>query len=244
MTRDLLSEATRALRETHENPTDGARFTRSRVMASLQESKVRRRTRLAFLIPIAACFVTLSAWGAASGKLPKAIRAVAVAIGFEQPEPPKEPERAPVRRAAPPAPPSAAPAVEESPAPEPVQPEPEPAKPATPSSADPAPAASVIDPTHDLYRVAHRAHFVDQNPAAALAAWDEYLKAAPNGRFAVEARYNRALCLARLGRNAEAREALAPFAAGKYDGYRQREAAELSAAIGGAGTESKATAAP
>jgi hypothetical protein len=94
------------------------------------------------------------------------------------------------------------------------------------------PAPSAPDPTHDLYRAAHRAHFVDQNPAAALPAWDEYLRAAPNGRFAIEARYNRALCLARLGRNAEAREALAPFAAGQFGGYRQREAAELSAAMG------------
>jgi hypothetical protein len=98
----------------------------------------------------------------------------------------------------------------------------------------PAPSAPPSDPTHDLYRTAHRAHFVDQNPAAALAAWDEYLRAAPQGRFALEARYNRALCLARLGRNAEAREALAPFAAGKFAGYRQHEAAELSAALGGA----------
>jgi hypothetical protein len=53
------------------------------------------------------------------------------------------------------------------------------------------------------------------------------LAAYPSGCFAPEARYNRALVLVRLGRRAEAREALRPFAAGELGGYRQREAKEL-----------------
>jgi hypothetical protein len=193
-------------------------------------------------LPLAACFVSLSAWGAASGRLPDALRAAAVALGFESPEPsppsaparPRglpgggEPKPAPELASPPPAPPPpAAPTAPAPPAPV-VAREPPPRK---APSAEPAPAASAPDPTHDLYRAAHRAHFVDQNPASALVAWDEYLRAAPNGRFAIEARYNRALCLARLGRGAEARAALEPFAAGKFNGYRQREAMELRAAL-------------
>jgi hypothetical protein len=82
------------------------------------------------------------------------------------------------------------------------------------------------DRAHELYRAAHRAHFVDHDWARALRAWDAYLVAAPQGRLALEAQYNRGLCLARLGRRDEARRALAPFAAA-IGGYRQKEAAEL-----------------
>jgi TolA-binding protein len=78
-----------------------------------------------------------------------------------------------------------------------------------------------------MYQRAHQAHFVAHDSAAALRAWDDYLQAYPNGRFALEARYNRALALVRLGRYAEARAALAPFASGQYGGYRQSEAKAL-----------------
>jgi hypothetical protein len=77
-----------------------------------------------------------------------------------------------------------------------------------------------------LYRLAHEAHFARQDYTAALAGWDAYLRAAPGGRLATEARYNRAICLLRLGRDAEARRALEPFASG-FMGYRQNEAREL-----------------
>jgi len=52
------------------------------------------------------------------------------------------------------------------------------------------------------------------------------LGAAPRGRFANEARYNRAICLVRLGRHAEAQRDLEPFASGAM-GYRQNEARQL-----------------
>ena len=89
----------------------------------------------------------------------------------------------------------------------------------------PAPPV-VIDP---LYRKAHELHFHGTDHAQALAAWDAYLVAEPNGRFGVEARYNRALVLVRLARHAEARSALEPFARGEVApaGYRKREAAAL-----------------
>jgi hypothetical protein len=102
----------------------------------------------------------------------------------------------------------------------------EPTEPQKPASADPDGDA--------LYAAAHRLHFGERNPGAALGAWDAYLRAAPRGRFSVEAHYNRALCLVRLGRSAEARRALEPFARGGAGGYRQTEARGLLDAMGSA----------
>jgi hypothetical protein len=95
--------------------------------------------------------------------------------------------------------------------------------------------AAEADPEGEtLYAAAHRLHFVERNPGAALGAWDAYLRAAPRGRFSVEAHYNRALCLVRLGRSTEARRALEPFARGAAGGYRQTEASSLLEAMGSA----------
>ncbi len=77
------------------------------------------------------------------------------------------------------------------------------------------------------YERAHRAHFFADSPARALAAWDQYLAAYPHGTFAPEARYNRALCLVRLGQLAPAAKALRPFAVGRPGGYRRHEACLL-----------------
>jgi TolA-binding protein len=78
------------------------------------------------------------------------------------------------------------------------------------------------------YGLAHRAHFVDDAPGRALTAWNEYLVAYPGGVFAPEARYNRALCLVRLGQLHEAARALRPFLRTGPDGYRRTEAGLLS----------------
>jgi len=82
-----------------------------------------------------------------------------------------------------------------------------------------------------LYETAHQAHFAAHAPAAALPAWDAYLAQFPNGRFSLEARYNRAICLVRLGRHEEARAALQPFANGEAGGYRQHDASALLDAL-------------
>ena len=77
-----------------------------------------------------------------------------------------------------------------------------------------------------LYREAHRLHFVRRDFAAALDAWDRFL-AAGSGPLVLEARYNRAIALAHLGRRREAISALTPFAEGEVAAYRQREARAL-----------------
>jgi hypothetical protein len=57
------------------------------------------------------------------------------------------------------------------------------------------------------------------------------LRAYPRGHYALEARYNRALTLVRLGRTEEASRALRPFAEGTSHGYRQAEASALLEAL-------------
>jgi hypothetical protein len=105
-------------------------------------------------------------------------------------------------------------------------------------SAKPAPIAPVAtttasanDPHAALFADAHRIHFVEKDPARAIAAWDAYLAAAPHGRFAPEARYNRALALVRLGRHAEAKKELEAFANGSFGAYRREEARALLDAL-------------
>jgi len=98
------------------------------------------------------------------------------------------------------------------------QPPREHAKPSTHAIEHPEALADTED---DLFASAQRAHFDQHDPASALHAWDAYLATFPRGRFELEARYNRATTLLRLGRDEEARAALIPFASGPY---RSREA--------------------
>jgi hypothetical protein len=81
------------------------------------------------------------------------------------------------------------------------------------------------------FRAAHDLHFRGDRPREAIAAYEAYLREYPRGRFVPEARYNSALDRIKLGERAAAREALAPFAAGEYGGYRQQEASELLGAL-------------
>jgi hypothetical protein len=81
------------------------------------------------------------------------------------------------------------------------------------------------------FRTAHDLHFSGNHPREAIAAYTEYLREFPAGRFVPEARYNVALDQIKLGQAEAAREALAPFAAGQFGGYRQKEARELLDAL-------------
>lgn len=107
------------------------------------------------------------------------------------------------------------------------------AQPEAPAAPAPAPAP---DPSDELYRAAHDLHFRGGSPAAAIAAWDRYLAAAPSGRFALEAQYNRAIALLRAGRKAEGLAALRPFASGAHGAYRKTEAQRLLDAAADGGT--------
>jgi hypothetical protein len=238
MSKDLLSEATRALREAAPVSEFEARATRARVMTGLHQTRVRRRTRLAFLLPIAASFVAVSAWGAASGRARVVLQEMQRWVGVTVNAP--SDAKAPRRIAAPPA--TAAPRDEQALVAPPPPTEPAPDAPSVDSAAIPTRASASAsassgraerdDPTLALYRAAHAAHFVDRDPARALVAWDAYLRAAPHGEFAPEARYNRALALVRLGRNQEAKSALEPFANGAYGAYRKSEASALLEHLG------------
>jgi len=169
-------------------------------------------------LPIAATFVAASAWATANGAPQRLLQSLERLIA---PAPPSVAHRPPVAKAAPNSlsEPVPTPALSE-----PVDvPVPDLPLPLPPSASTPA----APDPTLALYRAAHSAHFVAHDPARALAAWDTYLAAAPNGQFAPEAKYNRALSLVRLGRTAEARAALEPFALGNYGGYRKSDASAL-----------------
>src|SRR5262245_39854214 len=220
---NLLDEAVGALREESASDDAAHRFTRARVMASLHQRTVKRRTYLAFVLPVAATFIATSAWGVSSGRARVWIEEIRVAFGIAKseeaapapkPAAPKRAVRAPEPK--PPNEPSEAVVVPPPPVEEPEKPVA--VTPLAPPSAFAAPDAG-LDAELELYRTAHRAHFAEHNSRAALAAWDAYLAKAPRGKFALEARYNRALCLVRLDRKAEARAALEPFARGAFGAY-------------------------
>jgi hypothetical protein len=105
--------------------------------------------------------------------------------------------------------------------------------PSAPSVPAPAEAASLprVSPDDDAYARAHRLHFQGADPSAALVAWDQYLRAFPQGRFVPEARYNRAIDLLKLQRYAEAREALRPFASSAYGDYHRDDARAILRSI-------------
>jgi tetratricopeptide (TPR) repeat protein len=93
--------------------------------------------------------------------------------------------------------------------------------------------AEPTGPSRDvtLYKTAHELHFGAQRYDEALRAWESYL-ALPSPTFTLEARYNRALCLLKLGHFEEARAALRPFAEGRVLGsYRRDQASRLIQAL-------------
>jgi hypothetical protein len=210
---DVLEASIRALRSVDGESGD-AGVTRARVRRSLaRRARSHRRLVQSSLIAAVLVVSTLS-WALSTGRLSLRTReepsVPAVPAVIEQPLATPRPM---AKRAA------KVPAEETwmIPAPAPVAP------PVTVAKPKPAPR-----PTEALYRKAHELHFRGTDLPATLAAWDAYLAAEPVGRFSVEARYNRALVLAKLHRYTEARAALQPYARGEIDGgYRAAEAAPL-----------------
>ena len=225
MTDDLLLEAIAAVRAAGDDVEAGApQATVLRVRRSLEARARRPRIWAAIAAALGISSIGGVAFAIATGRIalgakpePHAAPAVRPFVAAQQ-----EPRRAPLRASAAPLP---APAPIELPAPAPA-----PAPPPPPPVAAVHPAAG---PSHRTeieaaYRRAHELHFRGSDPAAALAAWDDYLRIDPAGRFAAEARFNRAIDLIRLGRYDLARAALAPFARGdEPGGYRRDEAQQL-----------------
>jgi hypothetical protein len=107
---------------------------------------------------------------------------------------------------------------------------------ASPSDPRPNPPSSVppsaLSPDLSAYGVAHRLHFEAADYSRALTAWNGYLSRFPTGTFAPEARLNRAVCLARLGRTEDARTALSAIASGAFGSYGSDRAQRLLDALG------------
>lgn len=248
---DPLLRATAALREKYDlAPPEGDPATRARVLDSATLRRRERRIGRALLVPIAATFVLFATWAAATGRLSGVSRWVdsremvvsapsasapwagSSSASSSGPSAPKDDPEQPSPQKS-----STEPRPQEAPAREPstpilVEPAPRPSAVeahAVPSSVVPR-AVAVRSPTSDEdahYASAHTAHFEARDWPRALEGWNAYLYAHPSGRFAPEARYNRALCLLRLGQLAKGREALAPFADGREGGYRRAEASKL-----------------
>jgi TolA-binding protein len=248
MSRDLLHDSTQALRALGDAPTDADSATRQRILRDLQGRRRRRVERRLVFIPAAAVLLIATAAAAATGSLSNAWHWARHAAGVAEPAPATvmlSPVTPPHRRIAAVAPaPPPAPAAEPETPPEPEAPptrsEPRASAPvqqnqtveaaavvaAAPAAEDPSAGADA------LYRTAHQLHFGARDCGRAIPAWERYLKEAPNGRFALEARYNRGLCLVRRGNTGAAVAALRPFATGRFGGYRQSEAQRLLDALG------------
>lgn len=251
---DPLLDVAKALRETTDGEESGAgRFTRARVLAAVRLQKRRRVLNVTFGIPLAAILIGSGAWAASGESLPVFVQRVSSALGLSRSSEEVSPKgnASSAGRRKPAATRTNTPASTDTPlaavepsaqesAPEPSittpsNPPPEAAPTHTTPEASVSPRATSTLP-HDsavterelrLYESAHRTHFVARDYREALTAWNDYLKQAPRGRFAVEASYNRALCLVRLGRTSEAQHALTPFANGAYGAYRKAEAQAL-----------------
>jgi len=231
MSSDLLERATQALRSTTgSTPADLERgLERLSRRAPRQRSLVLEPRYFRTLAwTVALMLLGVGAWANATGRL----RWFAPAA-LPPPEP--APNVAPAPRARP-LPERVAPPPQSEPEPAPA-PEPPPAPAPAPKKARatpvrPAPPPPARADSDALYRAAHDAHFKRGDYEAALAAWDHYLAAAePGHRFWLEASYNRGIALYHLGRSAEARRALEPFARGDYGGYRRADARRLLEAL-------------
>ncbi len=256
MDRDVVSRAAAAVREAYDGTSRRAATTRTLVLLRAGTRKRARRRRTGVVLGLAATLVVTTAWAAvvrpAWGEfLLHLVGAASTPMARVPPAAVREPAAASVPPAisapsapAAPDPTESAPPPSSSEGPEPSDGRREGRRPAvalamnTPLPARDASARAAVDaapdPEDNLYARAHAAHFVRHDPADALSGWDAYLAIYPHGRFALEAEYNRAIALIRLGRRAEARSALAPFATAARGGYRQREARELLDALGDA----------
>lgn len=231
---DRLDDAFRALREESSGARDDqAARTRAQVLLEASRRTRRRARARVVMLPLAAALIVGAAWAAQRGMFAPALAPSGIAKRVA-PAPTLSGIAAGVAPAPAPTPSGIAEGVAPAPAPTPT-----PSGIAEPVAPTPAPSGSAVtaaaaarDAEGRLYQAAHDAHFVDRDPTRAIAAWDAYLARYPEGRFAPEAHYNRALMLIRAGRRDEGREALRPFADGRYGDYRRTESRALLEALG------------
>jgi hypothetical protein len=228
---DDLKDAFRAVRDRYDGEHPEADATLNRALFRQRALDRKRRVTRWVVLPIAAAFMASTAWASVTGRLPKAItslieptRTHSAPSPSPVPVPVPEPVTEPLPVPSASVPPTGS-------APHPAAPPSAPSAKATPAAPVATTTASGNDPHAALFADAHRIHFVEKDPARAIAAWDAYLAAAPQGRFAPEARYNRALALVRLGRHGEAKKDLEAFASGSFGGYRRDEARALLDAL-------------
>lgn len=221
----LLQASVRAVRSAGDTDhSELASSTRTRLRRSLVRRARGRRRLVQLSLVVSVLLVSTLSWAISTGRISLRRSEPEPVLASERDVDPATSMRLPEPQRAARAAPEPWPAV--VPPPAPVE------KPADKPTDKPKPPVvkPVVKPTpvEVLYRKAHELHFHGRDHAAALAAWNTYLAVESTGRFAVEARYNRALVLARLGRYAEAREALLPFARGEVaTGYREAEAKQI-----------------
>ncbi|MEO8900764.1 MAG: hypothetical protein ABI488_03905 [Polyangiaceae bacterium] len=250
MNKDLVEQAASAVRERYPGASPSAAKTEALILRRLQPRASRRPWLPMSAIPLVAALLASAAWGTVTGHLGAVLRAVSHALSAKHngssSQPPVlssryHPAPQPVASSAAPTPDAPVtpdvPLAPEASVQEPPRSRPHARSPAgAPRAARPPTAAArvpLVAPDPDaLFRVANRAQFSGHNPAAAVALWDRYLSAAPNGSLTPEARYNRAIALAQTGQKAQAAAALEPFARGDYGSYRQAEAQQLLKALG------------
>jgi hypothetical protein len=253
MTDDALAPFIRAYRDENSGTALDARAIRRSVLQGFQLRQRRRLFAVRFVLPIAATFIGSVALAASQGLLPR-LEEVPRWFGISEDGTGRrtlgdEPVRARQVGRRPLPPPVAR--VEEKPAPAPAPvilapaTDPEPRlrvdelplqKPTEPKVSPPEPTArasgGALSADLRAYREAHRLHFDGADAGRALAAWDTYLASHPAGTFAPEARFNRAVCLLRLGRRAEAKSVLVPIAESSSFAFGRERARALLDAMG------------
>ncbi len=243
MNDDLLERSTAALRAESAAPDASleiAAATRARILRDVAQPRRRGPLRRLVTIQLIAAVLVAGAWAGATGRLSSllgvaasekesSIEIAALPQTASRPALPSAERREPEAVSTLPVPPDPDTApVKSPPAMGAIAPTSLPRRIAPAPTAAEASIVREVSPDADrLYQEASDAHFARKDYASALVAWERYLVAAPTGRFGLEARYNRAIALVRLGRTPEAAAALRPFAEGDYGAYRRDEARAL-----------------
>ena len=226
MSAEWLEEAVRAARDVPSASAQEAARTRRKVLAALgggsrwRTARALSRRRGSWLVLAVAAVLFAGVCAAATGTPAR----IAARLGLAR----RASDEAVVTRLA--TKPTALPTAPARPS-APVLPlEPPSAAPVATSVVPPSRAVTPGPDPQALYAQAHALHFHGSDPARALAAWDRYLAVASQdirGGLVLEARYNRAICLFRLGQREQARQALQPFADGRWGAYRRDDAQAL-----------------